>query len=194
MMRTSWIVTFADLAAILAAFFVLYVSMTTVNADKAELLAQLFGRDEGQWQSLRPVAAPDVAAVERADDSALETEHYLATVIRERAAVAGWNVRVRSADGAVLLENLDPAQIDSGLAEYLARLGLGLSVVALVPAGPGNDGFGPHEAGLRQGAILAGALAVAGLSGRLPVVSRGAAEIDGIGLHLRIELPRGGQP
>ncbi|MEC9346178.1 MAG: flagellar motor protein MotB [Pseudomonadota bacterium] len=193
-MRSSWLVTFADLSAILVAFFVLYVSMTTVGAEKSDVLAQLFGRDEGTWQSVRPLDGPEAVAVSRADSSALETEHYLATVIRARAADAGWPLVVRSVEGAVLIGGLDPARRDPGFAGYLDRLGLGMAIVARVPQDSGGDGFGPHESALRLGSTLAMALKSGGVSGNLPVNSRVDPRIDAPRVELRITLPQAVTP
>ncbi|MDF1721308.1 MAG: flagellar motor protein MotB [Minwuia sp.] len=188
MSQSSWMIAFADLAAVLTGFFVLMLSMSEFDTPRIEDLLDDLGPVQGAWSKPSPTVAPPAAGVLR-DLQDLPTDtSYLATVIRGDARAADWPLKVRATDqGVVLRPNADVA--DSfllTLGDYLAGSGLAVSIRAVFPdsATARATGFGVYDVGLARAETVATALVTGGLPGPLPIESRIASDLDTFRLEI----------
>ncbi len=188
MNRSSWIIAFADLAAVMTGFFVLMLSMSEFDTPRVEDLLDDLGRVQGNWSQIRPETTPPAPGVLR-DLQDLPADHsYLATVIRGEAEAADWPLKVRATDQGVVLR-LGPAVADPfllTLGDYMAGTGFAVSVRALFPdsAVSRAAGFGIYDVGLARAEAVATTLANGGLRGPLPIESRIAPGLDTFRLEI----------
>ncbi len=89
MTRNAWLIAFADLSAVLCAFFVMMLAMSDFEAPALERIATVFGADEGTWVGERSEAVP-VPSLRRGGDDGAPQRDYLAAVLSGRLAQADW--------------------------------------------------------------------------------------------------------
>lgn len=188
MNRSSWMIAFADLAAVLTGFFVLMLSMSEFDTPRVEDLLDDLGAVQGSWSQIRVDASPPVAGVLRDLQDLPKDNSYLATVIRGDAEAAGWPLKVRATDQGVILRP-DAAVADPfllTLGDYMAGIGLAVSIRAVFPdsAAARASGFGIYDVGLARADAVANALVTGGLPGPLPIESRLSSDLDSFRLEI----------
>ena len=195
MSRSSWMIAFADLAAVLAGFFVLLLSMSNFDTPRVEDLLDDLGKAKGNWSLVRTEAPQPASGVLRDLQDLPGNTRYLATVIRAEAEAGNWPLNVRSTDLGVLLrprgdaEDLTPDFLPI-LGDYLSGSGLDVSVRALFPADAAAraSGFGVYDVGLVRARDAARALG-AGLDGAVPIETRIDADLDTFRLEIAVRQP-----
>ncbi len=188
MTRSSWIIAFADLAAVLTGFFVLMLSMSEFDTPRVEDLLDDLGAVNGNWSQVSANTSPPVTGVLRDLQDLPADSSYLATVIRGDAQAANWPLKVRATDQGVVLRP-DPGATDPfllTLGDYMAGTGLAVSIRAVFPdsAVPRATGFGVYDVGLARAESVATALVNGGLPGPLPIESRIASDLDTFRLEI----------
>ncbi len=109
---SPWLFTFADLAALLLAFFVLTFSMSRLDAERWHRLAAGWTGRETTVPS--PPSRPDHSAPERRSEEAVGEAAYLARVLDRRLETLGrpFAIRAQGSAGAVVLA-FDPDLLGS---------------------------------------------------------------------------------
>lgn len=180
MTRTSWLIAFSDLAAVLAAFFVMLLAMSEFDAPNLDRLALVLGSNNGQWQTVPTAAAPPAPAMRRAPVDDDPARDYFATVLAERVARAGWPWTASSVSGGVALRQPlrdGGAVLPAEMVQYLVSTGYPVAVAAIFPADQGRRAgvYGVFDEGLKRAGELAGALNRSGIARAIPVETRFAA-------------------
>lgn len=195
MNRSSWLMAFADLAAVLTGFFVLMLSMSEFDTPRVEDLLDDLGKAKGAWSLVQDEPPVPATGVLRDMQDIPGNTRYLATVIRSEAQAGNWPLSVRPTDQGVLLR---PTGTDDSTAEflpllgdYLAGSGLHVSVRAMFPADAAAraSGFGVFDVGLVRAQAAARALG-AGLDGSVPIETRVGAGLDAFRLEIAVRQPR----
>lgn len=195
MSRSSWLIAFADLSAVLTGFFVLMLSMSEFDTPRVEDLLDDLGKAKGAWSLVQAEPPVPATGVLRDLGNLPGNTRYLATVIRAQAQAGNWPLNVRSADQGVLLR---PTGTDQRAAEflpllgdYLAGSGLEVSVRAIFPAEAESraSGFGIYDVGLARAQATARALG-AGPDGSVPIETRIDAGLDTFRLEIAVRQPR----
>jgi hypothetical protein len=177
MSRTSWLIAFSDLAAVLGAFFVMLLAISEYDAPKLDRLALVLGSNDGQWQTVAPDPGSAALAMRRAPVEADAESDYLATVLAERLARAGWPWKVvRLARGVALQQPIGDAAAaaPADMIQYLRSAGYPLRVAVILPASQGRRAgvLGVFDDGLRQAGGLAALLQRGGVDAAIPVETR----------------------
>lgn len=194
MSRSSWLIAFADLAAVLTAFFVLMLSMSEFDTPRVEDLLDDLGKAKGAWSLVQ--SAPPVPAVGVLRDlqELPGNNRYLATVIRAEAEAANWPLSVRATDhGVVLRPTGSPEQLNTilpMLGDYLSGSGLAVSVRALFPAEAAERaaGFGVYDVGLLRARSAARDLGDR-VDGTVPIETGIVAGLDTFRLEIAVRQP-----
>lgn len=177
MSRTSWLIAFSDLAAVLGAFFVMLLAISEYDAPKLDRLALVLGSNDGQWQTVAPDPGPAALAMRRAPVDGDAESDYLATVLAERLARAGWPWKVvRLASGVALeqpIGGVAPAA-PTEMIQYLNSVGYPIRIAAIFPTSQGRRAgvLGVLDDGLRQSGGLAAQLRRGGIDAAIPVETR----------------------
>lgn len=180
MTRNSWLIAFADLSAVLCAFFVMILAMSDFEAPALERIATVFGADNGAWVGDRAEVTPASALRRTADDGAPQRD-YLAAVMSGRLAQADWPWNLSKRPGGVALVQIIPpggAVLPADMAEYIGSLGYPVRI-ATIMAVNGERAAGTisdYDEGLRAAASLAKQLRTHGVGGAIPSAARYAAD------------------
>lgn len=195
MSRSSWLIAFADLAAVLTGFFVLMLSMSEFDTPRVEDLLDELGKARGAWSLVQAEPPLPATGVLRDLRDLPGNTRYLATVIRAEAQAGNWPLNVRSNDQGVLLR---PTVTDERaadflplLGDYLAGSGLDVSVRALFPAEAEAraSGFGVYDVGLARAQAAARALGT-GPDGSVPIETRIDGGLDAFRLEIAVRQPQ----
>ncbi|WP_417516975.1 flagellar motor protein MotB [Minwuia sp.] len=198
MPRSSWLIAFADLSAVLCAFFVLMLAMSDFDAPALDRIATVFGKNEGEWARQRPEAVQPVGAVRRTAVDGEQAHDYLATVVEGRLRRGDWPWTVqRQADGVALHQTLQPggARIPDEMASYLRSAGYPIRVSALI----GGDGaqrarsVGAFDDGLRAAQALADRLVMLGVADEVPVSTRFSGDRSPMTIEILLDAGQEGQ-
>lgn len=192
MSRISWLIAFADLAAVLAAFFVMLLAMSEFDAPKLDRLALVLGRNEGAWETVRQ-EAPTAQAMRRIDDGDREARDYLATVIADRIARAGWPWALAEAPGGVVLRQgirPDGPSVTADMIQYLNSAGYPISVTSVLPVSQSRRAgvYGVFDDGLKQAGVLAALLMRGGVGRDIPVATRFADDAQPAALEIVLDV------
>lgn len=175
---TGWMVTLADLVALLLAFFVMLYSMSAPRPDRLRAIAEgMVGRVA--TERARPSADAIEANTDLAEPAEGHAPAYLVSVLRRTLAAdplfAAASVQERGGDLVIavpLHDGLPKPEALRGLAPMLERIGNRMTLV--VATGSGPDGW---RRSMADAGRLARALGEAGFSGRVPLL--GARLTDG---------------
>lgn len=176
MTRNAWLIAFADLSAVLCAFFVMMLAMSDFEAPALERIATVFGADEGTWVGERSEAVP-VPSLRRGSDDGAPQRDYLAAVLSGRLAQADWPWSLsKKPEGVALIQVIPPGGtvLPSGMAEYIGSLGYPVRV-ATVMAVNGDRATGnisDYDEALRAASRLASRLKEHGVAGAVPTAAR----------------------
>jgi hypothetical protein len=186
-------IAFADLSAVLAAFFVLILAMSDFDAPAIDRIAAVFGSDDGDWQVVRGSPAEPVPALARSTEDALSDRDYVAAVLSDRIDRADWPWRLQTrARGIAIAQAVPPGgvEIPQDMADYLAATGYRVRVVHV-----GGDAvlrrtaaIGPYDDGLRAAESVASVLAGFGVRGPIPVSARFAADGRPASIEIVLDL------
>jgi hypothetical protein len=180
MSRNAWLIAFADLSAVLCAFFVMMLAMSDFDAPALDRIATVFGTDEGSWVGDRQTVAPQ-SAVRRLGDDGAPQRDYLAAVMSNRLAHADWPWTLEKRTfGVALVQTIPPGGpvLPVGMAEYIQSLGfpLRISTVMSRPDGRIVGTIGDYDDGLRNASVLADSLRAQGARGPIPTAARYAED------------------
>lgn len=176
MTRNSWLIAFADLTAVMCAFFVMMLAMSDFDAPALDRIATVFGKDEGSWIGERQSAVP-AAAIRRVGEDGAPKRDYLAAVLTSRLDLADWPWTLQKRfDGVALLQTIPPngPVLPVEMAEYIRSLGFPVRVATAMsaPSGKVTGTIGHYDEGLRTAALLADRLRRAGVAGAIPTSAR----------------------
>ena len=194
MNQSSWLIAFADLAAVLTGFLVLMLSMSEFDTPRVEDLLDDLGQVQGNWSLIQAEPQIPVGGVLRDVQEFAANTRYLATVIRAEAKAGNWPVKVRSSDQGVLLRPSDSVEAVQSflpaLGNYLAGSGLEVAVMAVFPADAARhaDSFGVYDVGLVRARAAALALGT-GRVGAVPIESRVDPSLDTFRLEIAVRQP-----
>lgn len=194
MSRSSWLIAFADLAAVLTAFLVLMLSMSEFDTPRVENLLDDLGTARGAWSLVQPAPPRPAAGVLRDLQEVPGNNRYLATVIRAEAEAGNWPMSVRATDHGVVLRPAGTGQeLDATLpmlGDYLSGSGLEVSVRALFPAAAAEraSGFGVYDVGLLRARSAARALGD-GVDRTVPIETGILAGLDSFRLEIAVRQP-----
>ena len=180
MTRSAWLIAFADLSAVLCAFFVMMLAMSDFDAPALERIATIFGEDEGSWVGERQVSDP-APAIRRTGDDGAPQRDYLAAVISGRLAQTDWPWSlVKRTDGVALVQVIPPGGVvlPAEMATYVGSLGYPVRVATVMSVrGSGPSGtIGEFDEGLRSAADVARQLKRNGVGGSIPTAARYATD------------------
>lgn len=180
MTRSSWLIAFADLSAVLCAFFVMMLAMSDFDAPALERIATVFGDDEGSWVGERRTDTP-APAIRRTDDDGAPQRDYLAAVLSGRLDQADWPWSLeKRRDGVALVQVIPPggAALPAEMAAYLGSLGYPIRVATVMAVGgSGPSGtIGEYDDGLRSATGVADLLRRNGVRSGIPTAARYATD------------------
>lgn len=208
----QWLVTFADLAAVLVAFFVLMFSMSEVDTDRWNGAVDALDRQfdlTREAEQAKPTATQNITQLVAEDGLDLGyLRRIIAGHVADQPILEG--ARMREADGSLvitlpaglLFESGGSRILDAGrssifsLAGVLGRIRNDVEVVGHAdPRVIQNGGHDTNwELSLARAASVARALNAAGVSRAIRVVGAGAGRFDEIDPDLpmerRLELAR----
>ena len=206
MSRSSWLIAFADLAAVLVGFFVLMLSMSEFDVPAVEELLDRLGRMDGEWMAVNTVNLQPEASLLRGDEADITDIGYLATVLRTRAREAGWPVHVRKGDSSVVLTvkdggardlSVEAADALESLGRYLGLVGYRVEVAIIYPESRAERalGFGVYDTGLAAAGEIVNRMHAGGLDGIIPIVNRigRGAQDTRREIHVALDLPGRGR-
>lgn len=208
----QWLVTFADLAAVLVAFFVLMFSMSEVDTDRwngaVDALDRQFDLTRDAEQA-KPAAELNITQLLAEDGLDLGyLRRILAGHVADQPVLRG--ARMRIADGSLIVTLPAGLLFESGgtrlgtegrrsifvLAGALSRIQNDVEVIGHADPRPVRDGANDTnwELSLARAASVARALNAAGVSRTIRVLGAGAGRFDEIDPDLpkarRLELAR----
>lgn len=170
--RGSWLITFADLSAVLCAFFVLMLAMSEFDTPALDRIASIFGRAQGDWVRIETETERN-PAIERSGEVRDVESDYLAALMKERIARADWPWSVdRRPEGLVLTQAMQPSGpvVPDEFAQFLASIGGPLRVLAVLDVQDKRHAasIGAFDEGLRAAGELAERLARRGVGENIP--------------------------
>lgn len=180
MSRNAWVFAFADLSAVLCAFFVLILAMSDFDAPSLDRMETIFGKAEGTW--VRPEAqALSGEAIRRNDDAELRDSKYFTAVLRDRFARADWPWVVAENPGRLTLQQtLQPGGpiVPDAMVLYLQSLGYRFRTIVVMPrdSNRGDVSIGVFDDGLRVATDLADSLRSGGGIDQVPASVRFGAD------------------
>jgi len=170
--KGSWLITFADLSAVLCAFFVLMLAMSDFDNPALDRIASIFGRAEGDWVRVDS-STEATTAIERSGEPRDVESDYLATLMKDRIARADWPWAVeRRPEGLVLTQAMQPAApvVPEEFTQFLASIGSPVRVLAVLSIQDKRHAasIGAFDEGLRAAGHLAERLSRDGVGGNIP--------------------------
>ncbi|WP_416899750.1 MAG: flagellar motor protein MotB [Minwuia sp.] len=180
MTRSAWLIAFADLSAVLCAFFVLMLAMSDFDAPALSSLATVFGKDEGDWVADRPASGATAEGLRRTGADSEQTD-YLAAIAQDRIERADWPWTIERRSGSLALRQvLQPGGIDlpADMAAWLRTAGYPIAVAAVMSGRSARLAAtqSAFDEGLRAAGALASELSRQGVARNIPVRTRFAAE------------------
>lgn len=174
MTRTSWLISFADLSAVLAAFMVLILAMSDFDTPALDRLVQTLGKADGTWQDVQPATGTETPLLVRLDADRHGSGDYLARIIEQTLARTGWPWTLAATTDIVAIQqpaSAAGADVPDAMVAWLISSGYAVQVDARLVSRKGQAVAtrGRIDDGLKAAQDLADKLILDGVARDVPV-------------------------